>query len=107
MAITDVQAIAFSNEQVRPAADVLESAYNTAKRVLQDWASQDMASLIPNDAGEQLFDGAEADGRPIINGADVHNIINRLTELVTDYEAAGFAKLNTITAVAVNGESRV
>ena len=38
---------------------------------------------------------------------DVHNIINRLTELVTDYEATTNAKLNTITAVSVNGQSKV
>jgi hypothetical protein len=34
-------------------------------------------------------------------GTDANNIINRISELITDYEATNNAKLNTILAVAV------
>jgi len=104
MAITSPQATTFTNERVRVAADKLAQAYNFANLVINEWYALDMAALIDNDAGETVADGAATDGRPIITGAMVHNVLNRLIELRDDYDAGGSAKLNTILQVAVNPE---
>jgi hypothetical protein len=105
--INNPQAVLFTNQMARPLADSLETAYRTAVKVVEDWNAQNMAALIPNDAAAQIFDGAESDGRPIAHGADVVNIITRAMELMADYEANGLAKLNTVLAISVNGQSRV
>jgi hypothetical protein len=105
MAVTNVQAIKFCDEDIRPAADALSQLYYRAKDLLARWSAngQNIVALVPNDA-TVVNDTATTgpDGRPPITGAHINNIIARLDEFVTDYEASGSAKLNTVTAVAVN-----
>jgi len=98
--ITNAQAIKFANEQIRPAANDLAQLYYRAQRVVDQWHALGMSSLIPNSADDTVIDGAATDGRPIIAGADATNMITRLQEVVTDYEANSSAKLNTVLAVA-------
>ena len=100
--ITNAEAIKFANERARVAADKLAQAYYFAVQVSQEWTANSMGSLIPNNVGDTLIDGSATDGRHVISGADVNNVINRLSELIADYEAGGNAKLNTILGVAVN-----
>jgi hypothetical protein len=100
--ITDPAAVRYCNERVRPAADRLAQAYNYAKSVTDEWVANDLGTDIPNNAADTVVDGAETDGRHVISGEDVHDLINRLNELITDYEANTNAKLNTILQVAVN-----
>lgn len=102
MPIDSPQAVRFSNERIRVAADRLAQAYNYAREVVDEWNAAGGTTLIPNDAGQTVIDGADTDGRPIITGADVNNVINRLSELINDYQATGNAKLNTVLQVAVN-----
>ena len=99
--ITDVAAIKFSNEQIRPLADMLASLYYRAKTVVDDWNATTMSGKIPNTT-DVLIDGAAEDGRTIINGIDATAIITRAQEFITDYEAGSKAKLNTVNKVAVN-----
>lgn len=100
--IDNPEAVRFANERVRVAADKLAQVYNLAGEVVQEWVANDMGSLIPNDPGDTIIDGSAVDGRHVISGADANNIINRLMELITEYDASGYAKLNTILGVAVN-----
>ena len=100
--ITDPTAVRFCNERVRTAADRLAQAYNYAKIVSAEWTANDMGTTIPNNSGDTVIDGAATDGRHVITGEDVNSLINRLDELITDYEATSSAKLNTILSVAVN-----
>jgi len=100
--ITNAEAVTFCNERVRVAADKLAQAYYLAKEVQDEWFANSMASLIPNESGDTVIDGSATDGRHVITGADVTNVITRLGELTTDYEASSNAKLNTILGVAVN-----
>lgn len=99
--ITDPEAVRFSNEKARTAADILAQAYYQVKQVQDEWFATGMSSLIPNTA-DLIVDGSATDGRHPVTGADVTNIITRCGELVTDYEDASSAKLNTILNVAVN-----
>jgi len=99
--ITDPQAIKFSNERIRPAADSLGKLYYAAKSILNDWYAQQVSTVLPN-TDVTLDDGSQTDGRNTVSGADLTNVINRLSEFVADCEADSNAKLNTILKVAVN-----
>ena len=97
---TNAEAIKFSNEKVRVAANKLVDAYAFAKLVSADWTANNMGELFP--AGSVVVDGSATDGRHPVTGNDVTLIIVRLNELVADYEADTNAKLNTLLNVATN-----
>ena len=101
MAITDVAAVKFCNEQIRPAADTLAQAYYVLKVVLDEWYARNMGASVVNTA-DVVEDGSAADGRQQITGADATGIIVRISEIVTDFEAGSKAKLNTILKVSPN-----
>ena len=100
--ITNAEAVKFCNEKVRTSADKLGQLYYVAKAVTQEWTANSMGSVITNSADDDVVDGSATDGRHPITGADANNIINRLTEFVTDMEANTNAKLNTVLGVAVH-----
>ena len=102
MAIDNPQVVRFSNERVRQAADRFGQLYNWCKAVRDEWQAQGIGALIPNDPAEEILDGAQTDGRPLITGEDVHVIKDRVLELITLLEANGNEKLNQILKVAVN-----
>lgn len=112
MANTNPQAIAFSNGKIRPMADLLYTAYQTAKSVVSQWNAQNVAAVIPNDA-VIIADGSATDGRAQITDAQATTIITRCTDLINWMEgstaiAAGDgskAVLNTVAAVEVNGKA--
>ena len=99
--IIDPQAVRFSNNRIRVAADLLARTYHYAKQVTAEWSAHGGTAMIPNRA-DPIIDGSAIDGRPPITGIDASNVINRLSEFIVDYEANGNAKRNTILAVAVN-----
>ena len=103
--ITDPAAVAFCNEEVRLYADAEAQAYWSAKKLLNDWDALQMSTKIPNDTS-LIMDGSATDGRNAVTGANVTSVIARAMDKMTDYEAASNAKLNTITAVAVNTQSK-
>ncbi len=104
MAITDPTAIRFSNEKIRPAADELAQAYYKVKAIVDEWFAQSLGNVLTN-TSDQVMDGADIDGRPVITGINVNFMMNRMIELVDDYEAGNNAKLNTILQVAVNPDN--
>ena len=113
-AITDPVAIKFANEQIRVAADLLAQLDNFAAASLTRWTALGGTALIPN-TSDVLVDGASVngttsaggDGRPVITGAKVNNIINRLTEIRSTVATTGLALgasgvRDTVLQVAVN-----
>lgn len=101
MAITDSEAVAFSNKRVRPSADKAAQLYYFSKEVIQEWYANDLASLIPP-TDDVIDDGSATDGRHPITGNDVNNLITLLQEYVTRMEATGNAQLNVTLGIAVN-----
>lgn len=99
MPIDSPQAVKFSNEKIRVAANKLAQAYIFANGVIDEWNALGGVSLVPNNS-QTISDSAVTDGRPIITGAMANNIVNRLKEMIADFEAGGKAKLNTILQVA-------
>ncbi len=72
------------------AATALEIAYRRAQRTVDEWFAVNMAADIPND-GTPILEGSQP-----LTGAQVTNVITRLSEMIADYDANGKAKLNTI-----------
>jgi hypothetical protein len=115
MANTNVQAIAFSNTRIRPMADLLSCAYHSAKKLVNEWNAQGVATVIPNDA-TVISDGAATDGRAPITDAQATAIVTRCNELISWMEqglvATPFlvpvtnATLNTVSLVQVNGQAK-
>jgi hypothetical protein len=109
---SNVQAITFSNTKIRPFADLLYTAYLSAKSLVSMWNAQNVPAALPNDANV-LADGAATDGRAPITDAQATNIINRAQDLINWMEgstaiAAGDGSkivLTTVSAVEVNGKS--
>ena len=103
--IVNPQVIKFANEQARPCADMLAQAFYRMEVAFDQWVALGGAAAIPNDASV-IVDGAGVDGRPILTGAKLHNLMTRLSEFITDYEANSNAKLNTVLGVAVNPSNK-
>lgn len=101
MANENTEAIRFTNEKVRIAADKLASAYFFAKQVRDEWYANNLGSIIEVSA-DVIADGSAADGRHPLNGSDVTLVINRCEDIITDMEANSNAKLNTVLKAAVN-----
>ena len=101
MAIESPQAVKFSNEKIRIAADKLSQLNYLANEIIDDWFASGMDKSITNTA-DIILDGSENDGRTIITGADAVNIITRLIEFRDDMAAGDKAKLNTVLKPAVN-----
>lgn len=115
MANSNPQAITFTNTRARPMADMLYSAYLSAKSFVTQWNADNVAAVIPNDA-TIIADGAATDGRAQVTDAQVTAIVTRCQELINWMEqglvASPFtgtvsnATLNTVAGVQVNGASK-
>lgn len=78
--ITNVQAVKFCNEHIRPLADTLASAQAQGNSVLAMWDAKGLGALIPNTT-DVVMDGSDVDGRTQITGADVNTFIKVLQSL--------------------------
>lgn len=109
MSITNAEAVKFSNERLRPAADLIAQLYNFGKSVDDEYTARGMNLLIPNDAGEEMqdsaygTDGTDGDGRPIVSGQDLTRVMVLLIRgFIADLEADDNLKLKLALRVAVN-----
>lgn len=100
--IENVQAIKFSNEQLRRFADLYSGAYQKAKAIQVQWVSDGMDALIPNDASEEFDDGAHTDGRSIVDGSEAHALKAVADALVAAFEADDNKTLMTVAKYSVN-----
>lgn len=114
MPITNPVAIKFSNEKLRVAADLIAQLDNFAGEIINEWNAQGGTALIPNtsdvlrDSASPSDDvGTGGDGRVIVTGAKLNNIVNRLIALRSTNSAQGLAMgvagvRDTVLQVAVN-----
>ncbi len=110
MAIDSPQAINFCNGKARVMADALAQAYYSGVSFLDAWNAEvspgvTVANLIP-DSADLILDGADVDGRPIIDGNAINLLKQRVQTLVDDYEASSDTRLKQILAVAVNTQAK-
>ena len=104
--ITNPQAIIWSNSRVRVFADSMIDAYESAKKLLAEWSSLNMATLIPNNVDDVLIDGAASDGRSVITGDKVNSLIANATAVVSWFEAGTPSRIDRFRQISINGRSR-
>jgi hypothetical protein len=107
MDITDPFVVKFCTGQVRPLADQFISLYNNVKRVKDIWAALNIGSKIPTaptapDTEDRIRDGADTDGRPVINAALVSAFIAAFDQYTGALEAGDSYLLHQILKIAPN-----
>lgn len=113
MAITNPTAIAFSNTRIRVLADLIAQLDNLAAAVANEWTSgqsvlfPNTTAVVQDSAAPNGVDSTGGDGRQVITGAMVNNIINRITEMRSATATTGLALgvagvRTTVLQVAVN-----
>ena len=90
MAITNPEAIKFTNEQIRPMSERLRAIKVEIDSMMVDWFAG-MNALIPNDVNEALEDGREAEGISRLNGDDIVGLIIVAQAIQTQLNTAGYA----------------
>lgn len=86
MAITNEEAIKFSNEQVRPMAEKMRNLYYEMKAMQADWYNG-LSSVIPADTGEIIQDNRTSDSD--LSGNDIVGIMVQVDEYIAQIEASG------------------
>lgn len=90
MAITNTQAIKFSNEQVRPLAEKVRGLKAEIDAAMVEWFGG-INALFPNDNAEIVEDGRTAEGVSVLDGEDVVGFVNVIAALQTSLNTAGYA----------------
>ena len=98
--ITNPEAVRFSNEVIRPAADVAAQYYYFCKALIASYAAKGLDKEYTD--ADVVDDGSDKDGRHPITGFDVKAIVQLAADYVNDFETGVNAKLNSVLAVAVN-----
>lgn len=103
MAITNAQAVRFSNEAIRPLAETLLNAYYQAKQTVEAYyADPTLGSAYLAGIAEAVADGSDVDGRPVVTGNDALGLITQASAYVDWVESGGNAVLNVLLGAAVN-----
>ena len=86
MAITDEQAIAFAQAQIRPMAEMLRWMQHAGNDMVAQWNAFGGVAMFANDAGEIVMD----DNQPQhpFTGADASTVIGRVTAILAILNAA-------------------
>lgn len=90
MAITNAQAIAFANEQVRPMAEKVRNLKAEIDALMVTWFGG-VNNLFPNDNAEAVEDGREAEGVSRLDGEDIVGFVTVIADLQTRLNQAGYA----------------
>jgi hypothetical protein len=90
MAITNAEAIRFSNEVIRPMAEQIRALKAEVDAALVTWFGG-VDDLFPNSPSEAVEDGRESEGVSRLTGADVNNLVTQLSVFKTQLEQAGVA----------------
>ena len=101
--ITNPQAVRIGNEKIRLLADRFGQLYNLAKAMQAEAQAEGWSALFPN-TPDTLNDGADADGRVVITGADVTAFISMVGTFLTYMEQTSNANRNLALKIAVNPE---
>jgi hypothetical protein len=100
MPVTNVQAVSFANNVLRPMADQYTQLYRDCKAVKLSWDTTLMGNLFVNGSG-LVVDGSASDGRTPIVADDVQIFMQQVNALISMIEASAGAPLAGITKPAV------
>lgn len=108
MAITNQEAVKFSNEKARVFADSLVTSYESAMKFKAQYDAQSLDSLFPNSAAEIVEDGSTVDGRTQLTGQKVRALYTAAVDLLGwgDAVVGGRTRIAWLRSIHVNGQSR-
>lgn len=98
--INDPAAVKFSNERIRPLADLVAGAFQQIQSFKEAWEAKGIGNLVA-DSSEVIDDGSAVDGRTPITGHDLY----LLKALADDLVAMGVGentKIPTVLKISVN-----
>jgi hypothetical protein len=104
--IVNPQAVKFANDAVRPFADVLLSAIESAREFEAQYAANAGDTLFPNTA-DLIADGSETDGRFRVQAQTVRALRTAAQDLLTWAATGSPTRETRLRTVAVNAGSRV
>jgi len=92
MAITDPEAIKFTNDYIRPMCENLR--YMAARG--SDWALKwaELSSKFPNKGDQLIEDGREAEGISRLSGEDINAVAAVFAQLLTIMDASAQTAVN-------------
>jgi len=80
MAIIDDRAIKFSNEKLRPYAELMRKCRHEFETVIAEW-NGGINALFPNEVDNIIEDGRTSENP--LSGADANSLITRMTNRLT------------------------
>lgn len=89
--ITDPQAIKFSNEQLRPMCERIESIKAEIDVMMVEWFGG-LNNTIGDSADDNLIDNREAEGVRQLTGEDITGVMSILSSIQTTLDSAGVAE---------------
>ena len=103
--------IRFCNEKARPMFDIGESSYETAKRVVAEYTSTQIAAEISDLTNtERIDDGSVLDGRKALVVRELKALKTFCDAYITWYETTMFdtrSALYLVRSGSVNGGPRI
>ena len=102
------EVIKFSNDEIRVAAELMSKTYYKLQKLIDKFEVLNMADKVMNDENEIIMDssygtnGADGDGRPLMNGYKFYSIYNGAKEYISIMLSEDNKRLKSIISVAVN-----
>jgi hypothetical protein len=108
MAITNPEALKFSNEKVRVLSDLMVSTYESCQAYRNEWDANTLGSIFPNQANEIVEDGYATDGRHQLTGQKVNALYTAAGDFMTwaDTVVGGKTRIAWLRTMFVNGQPR-
>lgn len=103
--ITTPQAVKIANEQVRPLADALLTAIETARNFDSNYAAAAGDTLFPNTA-DNIADGSDVDGRLRLQAQVVRAMRTQAQDLLTWAATGSPTRETRLRSIAVNGNAK-
>jgi len=102
MALDSTQLVEFCNDELRQLGDRLKALDIRTAAAVAEYNARDLGTVI-NAGGSSgpVLDGSASDGRTIVTGGDVFNLITMLQEVQTFFAVSG--RRDVIAKWNVNG----
>ena len=102
MALDNPQLVEFCNDELRQIGDRLKALDIRTAAAVAEYNARNLGTVI-NDGGSSnnVLDGSASDGRTVVTGGDVFNLITLIQELQTFFAVSG--RRDVIAKWNVNG----
>jgi len=103
--ITDPFAVQFCDRRVRVVASTFITAYESAKKFVDEWNNLSIGTLIPNTT-DVVEDNAGRDFRPLLTGVKANDMLTMAQAIITAFETGTPTRIAKLRAIDLTGASR-